>query len=228
MNWMSSHLRENIHLVKNCVCSAERLHTACLCDKVMSPSSCWSCCSARRGCRSLLNVWSDVTDFWLVKNPSAFSICERIKQSKFLKHDHQRLSYAINHECTSYNCTLVCDFSLHSKFMMAKTGIFIQSTNPFINFNAAIFWDTAPRSPHVNWHFRGMYRLHLQGWKSATLYMLVACSADFRQGGWFSTLKMEVTHSSQMSVHIWTTQHYILEGGNSHNYRCENLKFYFH
>jgi hypothetical protein len=33
--------------------------------------------------------------------------------------------------------------------------------------NVAIFWDIAPCSPYVNSHFGRMYRLHLQGTKSA-------------------------------------------------------------
>jgi hypothetical protein len=33
----------------------------------------------------------------------------------------------------------------------------------------------------------------------------------------YFTLKIEVKHSPEMSVHIWTTWHYIPEGGNIHN-----------
>jgi hypothetical protein len=43
--------------------------------------------------------------------------------------------------------------------------------------------------------------------------------------GWFSTLKIEVIHSSKTFVHIWSTWHFIPEDGNIHNYCCENLKF---
>jgi hypothetical protein len=32
--------------------------------------------------------------------------------------------------------------------------------------------------------------------------------------------------SSETSVHIRTTRHYIPDDGNIHNYRCENLKSY--
>jgi hypothetical protein len=41
---------------------------------------------------------------------------------------------------------------------------------------------------------------------------------------WFSTLKMELVRSSATSVHIRSTQRYIAEDGNIHNYGCENLK----
>jgi hypothetical protein len=44
--------------------------------------------------------------------------------------------------------------------------------------------------------------------------------------GWFSTLKMEVICFSETSVHIRTIWCYIPEDGNSHSYRCENLKYY--
>jgi hypothetical protein len=42
--------------------------------------------------------------------------------------------------------------------------------------------------------------------------------------GWYSTHKMEVISSSETSVNIRTTRHYIQEDGNIHNYSCENLK----
>jgi hypothetical protein len=37
---------------------------------------------------------------------------------------------------------------------------------------------------------------------------------------------MEAIFSSEMSAHIRTTQRYISEDGNIHNYRCENFKSY--
>jgi hypothetical protein len=44
--------------------------------------------------------------------------------------------------------------------------------------------------------------------------------------GWFSTLKMEMLHSSETSVHIQSTQHHIPADGNFHNYHYENLISY--
>jgi hypothetical protein len=55
----------------------------------------------------------------------------------------------------------------------------------------AIFWDTAPCSPNVNQCFGGMYHAHLQGRKSAEPDVSVM---------------MGVIHSSETSVHIWTTE----------------------
>jgi hypothetical protein len=53
--------------------------------------------------------------------------------------------------------------------------------------NVAIFWDTEPCSPYVNWRFEGNFHLHFQSRKSAeqetsliTSYSLVSCQADFR------------------------------------------------
>jgi hypothetical protein len=43
---------------------------------------------------------------------------------------------------------------------------------------------------------------------------------------WFSTQKTEVISSSETSVQVPTTRRYVLEDGNIHNYRCENLKSY--
>jgi hypothetical protein len=42
----------------------------------------------------------------------------------------------------------------------------------------------------------------------------------------FSTLKMEVICSSEMSVHIGTTPHYTTENDNIRNYYCDNLTSY--
>jgi hypothetical protein len=42
----------------------------------------------------------------------------------------------------------------------------------------------------------------------------------------FSTLKMEVTRSSETSVHTISTERYIPEGGILHSHRRENLKSY--
>jgi hypothetical protein len=82
--------------------------------------------------------------------------------------------------------------------------------------NAVIFWNIAPYSLYMNWHFKGMYHLCLQGWKSPT-----AC--------WFHAqlifyLKVEVIYSSETSVHKWTTRRCIPEDDKIHNCRCENLK----
>jgi hypothetical protein len=68
-----------------------------------------------------------------------------------------------------------------------------------------------------------MYHLHLQGRKSAKkeggAQQVARCllHADFFLG-WFSTLKMEKTRYSEMSVHIRAAWHYAREGGNIHNY----------
>jgi hypothetical protein len=40
----------------------------------------------------------------------------------------------------------------------------------------------------------------------------------------FSTLKMEMIHSSETSVHTRTTQRHIPENGILHSHCCENLK----
>jgi hypothetical protein len=44
--------------------------------------------------------------------------------------------------------------------------------------------------------------------------------------GRLSTLKMEVTISSETLAHIQTAWGYIQEDGNIHNYSCEKLKSY--
>jgi hypothetical protein len=44
---------------------------------------------------------------------------------------------------------------------------------------------------------------------------------------WCPTIKMEVVHSYEKSVHKRSTRRYIPENGKNHNYRCENLKSYF-
>jgi hypothetical protein len=55
----------------------------------------------------------------------------------------------------------------------------------------------------------------------ATCFTLVSCSA------YYSTLKMEVACSSEMSVEFQlTTRRYIPEDRTLHNHRCENLKSY--
>jgi hypothetical protein len=43
---------------------------------------------------------------------------------------------------------------------------------------------------------------------------------------WFSTVKMEVTSSSETPVNIQTTRCYKPEDDNLHNYRCGNLRSY--
>jgi hypothetical protein len=70
-----------------------------------------------------------------------------------------------------------------------------------IGLKNAIFWDMALCRSSVNRRFEG------------TL-------ADF------STLKMKVIHSSEMSVHTRSTQHHIPEDGILHSHCCENLKSY--
>jgi hypothetical protein len=42
----------------------------------------------------------------------------------------------------------------------------------------------------------------------------------------FSSVKMQVIHSSEMSVKPKSTQRHIPENDILHSYRCENLKFY--
>jgi hypothetical protein len=67
----------------------------------------------------------------------------------------------------------------------------------------AILLDIAPCGPYVNRRFGGIYHLHLQCPKSAE----------------------QETRVYQVA-HIRTTQHYIPEDGNIHNYRWENLRSY--
>ena len=112
--YLTLHLRANIHLVKKCVYSADRLYTACLCDNVMSPSSWCSCFSARSGWCSLLSVWSDVTDFWFVKNSSASSICQSIRCST-LKPAYQGMGCALHDEYTACKYTLLKDLLTSSE-----------------------------------------------------------------------------------------------------------------
>jgi hypothetical protein len=86
--------------------------------------------------------------------------------------------------------------------------------------SVAIFWNIVSCSSYVKRHFRGKYHLHLQGRKTAkqeTGMQQVAASHLLQTGflpGLFSTLKMEVTWSFEMSVHIWTKWCYIPEDCN--------------
>jgi hypothetical protein len=57
------------------------------------------------------------------------------------------------------------------------------------------------------------------------LSLLATCSRWFLVRG-LSTLKMEVTRSSETSVHTRYTRRHIPETGNVHSQRCENLKSY--
>jgi hypothetical protein len=81
----------------------------------------------------------------------------------------------------------------------------------------------------VNQCFGGASHPCLQGWRvsqarnplSITYVVLVCCLA------YFSTLEMEVTWSSEMSVDFQQTmQCYIPEDRNLHNYLCENCRSY--
>jgi hypothetical protein len=54
---------------------------------------------------------------------------------------------------------------------------------------------------------------------------VVVCKGWFKKTG-ICERPEEVICSSEMSVHIQTTQHYIPEDGNIHNYCCENFKSY--
>jgi hypothetical protein len=57
----------------------------------------------------------------------------------------------------------------------------------------------------------------------AACFVLVSCLA------YTSPLMMDATFSSETSVNFYrTTLHYILEDGNIHNHRCENLISYLH
>jgi hypothetical protein len=83
----------------------------------------------------------------------------------------------------------------------------------------SLFWDVAPCKSCVNRRFGGTYHLHLQGGKIRERNPAWA-AADF------SALKMEAIRSSEMSVHIRSTQRHIPEDGILHSHRCENLKSY--
>jgi hypothetical protein len=71
-----------------------------------------------------------------------------------------------------------------------------------------------------------MYRLHLQGRKSAEQETSERrCQAGFLLG-WFSTLKMQVIYSS---VNLGSYTYYRVlypEDGKFYNFLCENLKSY--
>jgi hypothetical protein len=77
--------------------------------------------------------------------------------------------------------------------------------------NVAISCDIALCSLYVNQQFRGTYHPHLQGQNSAEQEI---------------SLQQVVMHSSETSIHVWTTRHSIPEDGKICNYYCENLKSY--
>jgi hypothetical protein len=82
-----------------------------------------------------------------------------------------------------------------------------------------VFWDVPARSPVdytdiLEKHTTFIFSKHL-----LARWFLVELI--------FSTLKMEVTCSSETSVDTQrTTRRYIPEDGTLHNHRCENLKSY--
>jgi hypothetical protein len=82
--------------------------------------------------------------------------------------------------------------------------------------------------PYVDRRFGGTYHLHVQGRKSAEQETGLQQVARHLLHAALFTLKMEVIHSSETSVHIRTIRRYILEEGNLHNYRCQNLKSYIY
>jgi hypothetical protein len=69
----------------------------------------------------------------------------------------------------------------------------------------AVFWDVAAFDPCANQHFRGTCHPHLHCWKSAEQETTV-----LEVSRW----KMEVIHSSEMSVNVQTTWHCIPEDGD--------------
>jgi hypothetical protein len=89
-----------------------------------------------------------------------------------------------------------------------------------------ISWDIKPCSSlKLSRRFGGTCRLHLQGRR------ISQARNQHKAGGFLlvysSTLKRKATCSSETSVDFQrTTQHYIPEDINFHNYRCENLKSY--
>jgi hypothetical protein len=60
--------------------------------------------------------------------------------------------------------------------------------------------------------------------KSRQRYQLWLLKDIRWSAGKFSTLKIEMTHASEMLVHIRTTWRYILEDSNFYNYSNENPK----
>jgi hypothetical protein len=81
--------------------------------------------------------------------------------------------------------------------------------------NVAIVLDTKPCSPYVNRRFGRKSRVKNQQRERETSVQQVA-----RQN---STLKMEVTPSSEMWVHIRTTRSYITDDGIIRNYAVKTL-----
>jgi hypothetical protein len=84
------------------------------------------------------------------------------------------------------------------------------------NFKEFIFWDITPCSPmKVGRSFGRCLKM------LAARFTMDSCLA------YSSTLKMEATCSSEMSVAFQrTTRRYIPEDRTLHNHRCENLKSY--
>jgi hypothetical protein len=84
-----------------------------------------------------------------------------------------------------------------------------------------VFWDITTYSPlKVNERFRAICCLHFQREALlATCFVLLFCFA------YSSTLKIEVTCSSETSVYLQrTTWRHIPEDRTIHNHRCENFK----
>jgi hypothetical protein len=77
----------------------------------------------------------------------------------------------------------------------------------------AIFSYIAPCIPYVNRRFGGKYHLHIHVENQPKTSHLLQAGFLVRL---IFDLKMEGIHSSETSVHIWTTRRYIPEGGNSH------------
>jgi hypothetical protein len=87
----------------------------------------------------------------------------------------------------------------------------------------AVFWDVAPSRSCANRRFGGKYCIHLQGRKNPRernhreQMAAVCCLQQPDRAGSsladFSTLKMDVTHSSKTSVHTRSTRRHIPEDG---------------
>jgi hypothetical protein len=137
--------------------------------------------------------------------------------------DNSQLWWVMNRPRTVYLLKTWVEHYRHSNlFTMPRT------VNTLKN---SVFWDITPCSPSkINWRFGEICRLHRQSRRIsqaikqreslfATCFTLVSCLS------YSSTLKMEVTCSSETSVDFRrTTRRYIPEDRALHNHRCENFK----
>jgi hypothetical protein len=108
------------------------------------------------------------------------------------------------HPIYCYCMEFVCRQAVRKekKIKIVRFEVFIAVT-----MKNAVFWDVAPCRSCVNRRFEGTYHLHLQGPQSTATYSLRFLSRRFFY------LKMEVTRSSETSVHTRSTRRHVPEDG---------------